>query len=431
MKKLIYLTSILILIVSYSLNAQITTVNVGDDLIQAIKDASDGSEIIVMPGIHKANYAEIPIDKSLNIHGQEGQPKPIVYIQELGLSGTDINVTLENIDFSGATLDSLTNVEDTVTLSGDYLLNLTDSFVSAGELTVRNCIVRNMTRCVIRGDRVVSTVDAITVDDCIIFDLRGGSSYGPFRLKSKINFSNFSITNTTMHHIQGTLIDCKDMVSYPADILLDHCTLYKWGGVIDNKYLFEITANDQASLVIKNSILAKTNDTEAITTYGFRILADAYCEMGFCVMTPDFIVDDSTYSGVTWDKTEFNYENYEVDFVYPDTSNFGIPLGDDLYEMSEEGTLVGDPRWDMTPPIGLDDVLGTTIYKVYPNPASDQVFIMNAGLGKVEIFNAVGEKIGIMDTRNSSVYPVDVSGYQPGVYFFRLNGILTQKVIIQ
>ena len=117
------------------------------------------------------------------------------------------------------------------------------------------------------------------------------------------------------------------MVSYPADILLDHCTLYKWGGVIDSKYLFEITANDQASLVIKNSILAKTNDTEAITTYGFRILADAYCEMGFCVMTPDFIVDDSTYSGVTWDKTEFNFENYEVDFAYPDTSNFGIPLG--------------------------------------------------------------------------------------------------------
>jgi hypothetical protein len=430
MKKLMYVLSLLILTVSFNLKAQIT-VNVGDNLVQAIMNAPDGSEIIVMPGIHKANYREIPIDKSLNIHGQTGQPKPVVYIQELGLSGSDINVTLEGIEFSGATLDSLTSIEDTITLSGDYLLNLTDSFKTAGNLTIRNCVVRNLTRSVIRGDRVVSTVNSITIDDCIIFDLRGGSSYGPFRLKSKINFGEFSLTNSTLHHIQGTLIDCKDMVSYPANILLDHCTLYKWGGVIDSKYLFEITANDQASLVIKNSILAKTNDTEAITTYGFRILADAYCEMGFCVMTSDFIVDDSTYSGVIWDKTEFNSVDYEVNFVYPDTSNFSIPLGDDLYEMSEEGTLVGDPRWSMIPPEGLDAVLGTNQFSVYPNPANGQLLIMNAGSGKLELLNALGVRVNAFDLYNSSVYPIDISGYEPGIYFVRLNGTVTQKIIIQ
>ena len=424
MKKLIYFLTLLPLLGFLQARAQIV-VNEGDDLIQAITDAPDGSEIVVMPGVHVANEAEIRIDKSLTIRGETGEPKPLVYIQELGISGTDVNITLEGIEFSGATYD-------TVTLMGDYLLNLTDTFHSAGELTVRNCIVRNFTRSVIRGDRADNTVGSILIDDCIVFDLRGGSSYGPFRLKSKIVFDEFTIQNSTFHHIQGPLVDCKDMVSHAAIVEVNHCTFYKWGGIIADKYLFDFASNDQASVIITNSILAKTNNDDATNVWGFRLGVVAYKELSFSVMTPDFSLDDSTYTDVEWDNQDYTFADYEVDFVYPDTSNFSIPLGDDLYEFSDEGTLIGDPRWSLiVEPGDVNDILGSDRFTVYPVPARDQLFLMNGGNGIVEIFNSLGMKIDEIHLRNASVYSLDISDYQSGMYIVRLNADVVRRLIIE
>ena len=121
MKKLLFFLFFISLPGVFRAEGQII-VNEGDDLIQAITDAPYGAEIVVMPGIHVANEAEIGIDKSLTIRGETGGPKPVIYIQELGISGTDVNITVEGIEFSGATIDTLTFIEDTVTLMGDYLL---------------------------------------------------------------------------------------------------------------------------------------------------------------------------------------------------------------------------------------------------------------------------------------------------------------------
>ena len=429
MKKLIYLLLLLSLPGVFHAKGQII-VNEGDDLIQAVIDAPDGAEIVIMPGIHIANATEIPISKSLTIRGEEGGPKPLVYLQEMGISGTDINVTVEGIEFSGATYDTLTFIEDTTTLMGDYLLNLTDTFVSGGDIIIRDCIVRNLTRSVIRGDRADNTVGSILVDDCIIFDLRGSSNYGPFRLKSRILFDEFTIQNSTFHHIQGPLIDCQDMIVHAATIEVNHCTLYKWGGVIADKFLFDIQDNTEASISILNSILAQTNNDELINVYGFRLGVVAYKEMSFCVMTPDFSVDDSTYAMVEWDASDFTYEDYEVNFEYPDTSNFTIPLEDDLYEMSDEGTLIGDPRWSaIVPPDGIGNILGSDQFEVYPVPARDQIFLMNGGNGIVEIFNLVGLKIDEIHLNNASLYTKDVSDYPCGMYVLRMNNTVKHIVI--
>ena len=431
MKKLLFFLFCISLPGVFRAEGQII-VNEGDDLIQAITDAPDGAEIIVMPGIHVANEAEIGIDKSLTIRGETGGPKPVVYIQELGISGTDVNITVEGIEFSGATIDTLTFIEDTVTLMGDYLLNLTDTFISAGELIIRDCIVRNLTRSIIRGDRADNTVGSILVDDCIIFDLRGGSSYGPFRLKSKILFDELTLQNSTFHHIQGPLINCQDMVEHSTNIEVNHCTLYKWGGVINNKYLFDIQDNSAANLKILNSILAQTNNDATTDVFGFRIDTVAYKEMSFCVMTPDFSVDDHGFGDVEWSAADFTYEDYDVDFVFPDTSNFSIPLGNDLYEMSDEGTLIGDPRWSLIEePDAIGDLLNSSRFNVYPVPASDHVYLMNGGNGLVEIFNPLGVKIDEVHLKNASIYPLDVSNYQKGTYILQLNRNTIRRIVVQ
>lgn len=431
MKKWIYLISCLLIAGLASTQAQ-TVVEVGDDLIQIITEAADGAEIVIKPGVHVANSTEIPVaNKSLTIRAEEGGEKPLVYIQEFGLSGTVNYLTIEGLEISGASYDTLTAAEDTALLAGDYLLNVTDSFTTGGDLIVRDCIMRNFTRCVIRADRAENTIEKIEVDDCVIFDLRGGSSYGPFRLKSKVLFDELNITNSTFHHIQGTFIDCKDMVSHAATINIDHVTLYDWGGVIDVKYLFEIVANDLASLVITNSILGKTNDA-ATAVYGFRIMEEAYCEMGFSVMTPDFVVDDSAYADVLWDKDEFNEADYEVPFIHPDTSNFGIPYPNDLYEFSSEGTLVGDPRWSNEPHIeAVEEILGSAEISAFPNPAHQTLHILNGGTGKMEMFDMLGVKVAERDLVNSSLYQMNIADLSPGFYFIRMNNSEAIRIIIK
>ncbi len=432
MKKLIYIFSFLTLLGFIELNAQIT-VEVGDDLLAVVEGADDGSEIIIKSGSHEAAYNTINIvEKSLTIKGEEGAPKPKVYIKSFSVAGTDISLTLEGIEFSGATYDSLVGIEDTITLKGEYLINLTDAFDSGNNIIIRNCIVRNFQKSVIRGDRAENHVNNILVDDCIIFDFRGGSSYGPFRLKSRITFDEFTIQNSTFHHIQGPLINCQDMIVYPANLEVNHCTFYKWGGKINGKYLFDIQDNTEASISILNSILAKTNNDDATDVFGFRLGVVAYKEMSFCVMTPDFSLDDSTYAMVEWDASDFTYEDYEVDFVYPDTANFSIPLEDNLYEMSDEGTLLGDPRWNLVEePDAIGNILGSNKFTVYPVPAHDQLFLMNGGNGIVEIFNPLGVKVDEIHLRNTSVYTLDVSDYQSGLYILRLDNNIIRNIIVE
>jgi len=427
MKKLLYILLISGLSGSIYLNGQ-TIVNEGDDLIQAITDAEAGSEIVLMSGVHVANSTEIPVSKSLTIRGDDNGAKPLVYLQEIGVSGTDINLTIEGIEFSGATFDTVTSIEDTTTLMGDYLINLTDTFVSGGEIIIRDCIVRNLTRSVIRGDRADNTVESILVDDCIVFDLRGGSSYGPFRLKSRILFDEFTIQNSTFHHIRGPLIDCQDMLEHEAVIEINHCTFYKWGGIITGKYLFDIQDNTQASISILNSILGQTNNTETTDVFGFRLDTVAYKELSFSIMTPDFTLDASGYDDVEWDRSDYAITDYEVNFTDAETSDFSIPHPDDLYEMSDEGTLIGDPRWSLAPD-ALDDVLGSDRFNIFPIPARDQVFIMNTGLGTLEIYNSLGVIVDRIEMRNASLFTLDISGYHSGVYYIKLGNSSRTMVV--
>jgi hypothetical protein len=431
MKKLLDVLLVFFLTGFLNIGAQ-TIIEEGDDLLATVEAAEDGTEIIIQPGVYKASYNTINIDdKSLVIRGAEDSPKPIVYLKSFSLSGTDISLTLQGIEFSGADFDSLIGIEDTVTLKGEYLINLKDTFHSGNDIIIRDCIIRNFQKSVIRGDRADNHVNNILVDDCIIFDLRGGSSYGPFRLKSHITFDDFTIQNSTFHHIQGSLVDCKDMVPYPAVVEINHCTFYKWGGIIPDKYLFDFAANNQASISILNSILAQTNNDDLTNVWGFRLGVVAYKEMSFCVMTPDFSLDDSTYAQTEWNSSDFTYEDYEVNFEYPDTSNFTIPLGDDLYEMSDEGTLLGDPRWSaIVEPGGIGSILGSDEFIVYPVPAREYIYLMNGRDGTVEIFNPLGMKIDEIHLRNSAVYTLDLSNYEKGIYILRMNN-RTKQIIVE
>lgn len=319
----------------------------GDDLIAKVAAAADKDTLVLEPGFYKANYTSMIVDKSLAIISENLADMPKVYLKKFELKGSNISFHLEGIEFSGFYVDSLTHVERTDTVpSADYLIDLTTEFVSGKDIVVKSCIVRNLNRSVVRGDRLAYTVENFLFDDLIVYDLRGGGDYGPFRMKSNIKFNTFTLRNSTMYNMLNKLIDLQDIPDYPMDVTVENCTFYKWGGGKTGNFLFDIKTNTQASLYLRNNIFGKTNASETVVVNGFRVPVAAYMEITTSVFTPDFVVKDSAYEVVSWDKNEYVETNVDPEWADPDNGNFTLPVNSPLLQMSYEGGIIGDPRWN-------------------------------------------------------------------------------------
>ena len=128
------------------------TVAPGDNLWSAIVDAAAGDTIVLKAGMYAVNDSSFIIDKDINIRA-ETSTKPVLYISQFDVLGEDVDIYIAGIHFSGAGVDPLTWEEDLDELAGDYFLNLHSDLVSAGEIKVEDCIIRNLNRSIVRGDR--------------------------------------------------------------------------------------------------------------------------------------------------------------------------------------------------------------------------------------------------------------------------------------
>jgi hypothetical protein len=428
MKKKFYTLLVMVCLAGSAAMAQTEhVVNVGDDLIQTIAGASSGDIILVKQGVHKASYANIELnDKSLKIIGEPGGEKPVVYIKEIAVTGThgNVNLHLERLEFSGAVYDSLAGVEDLVSMPVSYLVNFTSDHDSINLLSIKNCIIRNFDRCVLRADRSPNFADSIVIDDCIVYDLRGGGNYGPFRTKSNIKYNYLIVKNSTFYNIVERFINLENGDNtHPYDIQIKNVTFNKWGGNKTGQYLFDLRFNDvetanNAKLSITDCILGKTNDDPdvPITVNGWRMGESTYAEMIASVMTPDFVLTAGTYAEALWDVNTYNEVNFTVPFADPDAGDFTLPEGSPLLQMSSTGGVVGDPRWDpnyVSVPAVRADAL-----KVYPNPSTGLVHLSLKKPADVYIYNITGKMVLTL----SQVEPdkaIDVSGLHPGLYFLK------------
>jgi len=397
------------------------TVVEGDDLITKVAEAADGDTIAIQPGFHVAHYDNVLVNKSLSFISTDKNVKPLVFIKQFDIEGTDLKILFEGINFSTATVDSAAQTVDTTTLfsADSYFINLTSNHVSMNSLTIRNCVIRNVGRAVLRGDRVANTAENILIDNCMIYDQRGAGDYGPFRTKSNIDITNFTIQNSTFYAITNRFIDMESAPGSPT-VIVKNCTFHRWGGGKTGQYLFDMKNNTTAVLKIQSCILGKTNENELVAVNGFRVPLASTMEMTNSCMAPDFVCTDSAYSAVTWDKTEFNLEDTDPGFEDPDNGNFMLPEESDLLQWSPDGTVIGDPRWDPTPEVGTQRYTLNTV-KVYPNPASEYFTIDIKGLNKVQLYNVSGQLVKQFDNVfGNSMIPV--SGLEKGLYLLKVSG---------
>ena len=198
---------------------------------------------------------------------------------------------------------------------------------------------------------------------------------------------------------------------------MENCTFYKWGGRVDGgKYLFDINTNDQATLIIKSCILGKSPQDETFLAEGFRFLEEATAEISFSAMTPDFVTNSLGYADVLWDKDEYNATDLDPLWVDPENGDFTLPEGSDLLQMSPDGTIIGDPRWDPNYGVGIDSPEAVSAFSVYPNPAADMVWLTLQDASNISVYAITGQQVmhAFMEAGQNQLAVADLD---PGVYF--------------
>jgi len=134
----------------------------------------------------------------------------------------------------------------------------------------------------------------------------------------------------------------------------------------------------------------------------------------------NFKKDLGLVSGKMWaggdpnhnEKTLIYYKRSGVEcggYVFPDTS---LPV------VNSVGLLSGEP-----------------VFKVYPNPTTDQLNIESSQGGyRLSLFNALGQLVYV-DMKCDPKHSIDVAGFAPGMYHLKLetagHEVVNRKVLIQ
>lgn len=111
--------------------------------------------------------------------------------------------------------------------------------------------------------------------------------------------------------------------------------------------------------------------------------------------------------------------------VYPYFDSGNIIISDinrGLFVVRKSGTLsVGD------------SVFNNKEVMIYPNPAREQVLITvkNKPIEKIQLFNVLGQRVMSTEGNNLAKMNLDISPYDDGVYFLKINQNFTQNIIIK
>lgn len=73
-----------------------------------------------------------------------------------------------------------------------------------------------------------------------------------------------------------------------------------------------------------------------------------------------------------------------------------------------------------------------SLVKIYPNPVTDRITVsIDADeLNLVEIYNSTGQRV-YQNKPYQNPYSISVSGYKPGLYAVKINGIYTEKLVVK
>lgn len=115
----------------------------------------------------------------------------------------------------------------------------------------------------------------------------------------------------------------------------------------------------------------------------------------------------------------------------------GTQIGVDTIcvEIVENGDTISlEITVNVEEPLGTFDNYLNSLVKIYPNPASDQIFIefRELKIEDVQIFDLMGRRVEI-SWRNNTSSKMEINGLTAGLYVFQINtslGIISKKIVV-
>lgn len=124
---------------------------------------------------------------------------------------------------------------------------------------------------------------------------------------------------------------------------------------------------------------------------------------------------------------------------------FILPLGDtlnlyvyasplDKAQQDAYGELIIDTDFGIyTITLFYETVLGIhenqTPFSLFPNPVKETLTICGDGLGKVTLYNVLGQEVDVFESIGSEI-KISTTQYQNGIYFVKTSNGITKRIII-
>jgi hypothetical protein len=219
-----------------------------DNLAAMLTTAAPGTTFVLMQGTKYTADATIilPNNASFTIWGQSGPDRPILAFNGITLPTTAGSIKFENLDITGYQ----NGIPPT---KRQYLFNQGTPNTTS-EVIFENCKVRNFANTPFRlKDITTITIDKLTFNNCIVYDINGSYAFIHNTVASKIN--NISLTNNTFYSIGYSVI--LNNAAPSQTVQVDNNTFYNVAG--DGRYIIDYnTQQVTSSFTFTNNVIGKT-----------------------------------------------------------------------------------------------------------------------------------------------------------------------------
>ena len=340
------------------------------NLQNILNNAPEGATILFSgTGIFDYSTTDIIISKSVNLIGEPGTPKPLLYVKSFLIGGISQassinvdNVSFTRLELSGYRLSGgveFVEIEpNATTVSCDFRQT---HEVNIGKIAVEDCIIRNYANSFIElNDKLKDAgtkarIGEINVNKALVYDMgRNKTNYPSFISITNKDDKNghcrrYIIRNSTFHHLLRGIIEARVFGTIDGyinpEITIESCTFDKMGmkHVPTGEWW---GANTEAA---KNVFDCKVSDVTAdirvnITNCVWGELAVDKLSTSFVQGVTNNVVSSymltSTKNVINSGTTFFEGISVSVDELFPNRATNDYTIG-----VSGAVKNAGDPRW--------------------------------------------------------------------------------------
>jgi hypothetical protein len=423
--KFVFLSCFLGGIVTINLNATIVSVPGGSATLSAAVTAATAGDILEIAG-DITETGDISFTKSLTIRAASGlSAKPKVTMKRLLLNGADIVVTVDGIEFVGA--------------SGAAEFVDVGSAITMKNLKISNCDIHNYTRA-FRFTRNMITMDTFLIDKCRFYEEAYTTVTYPvfnFAATNKPVFKSIVIQNSTFYK-NGCTFMIVPQAAPAGDstrISIDHNTFYNNVYQEATTVRYFMIANAAAAvnvrLNISNNIISTLADPTKVLPFLIQNVKAIFNNNLIHNFNGPLNANNvvSLYSNPVVTMAPNNDTITNPEFKDAANADFTLPVGSTLLKAASDGGAIGDPRW--VPAVTSVRNL-VTEPNIVTNRSGNIEITTDHAIGVIKVTNIKGVQMMVKKV-NASNAIISTESWHSGVYIITIgsqNQVYNKKICI-